>query len=123
MSVPPAPGDDSDDDDSDWSDDGDSDRSDDGRGDDPDGGDGSNGGDSSNGGDRTAGDRADDDGEPVNDPRGDGDDREWEISLEDLEDDGRPERPAIDPGSPSLENAAFVAVGVLLTLYVLFGGL
>lgn len=111
MSVPPAAGDDPDDDDSDWSDDG--------RGDEPDDGTGSNGGD------RVDGDRADDGGEPVSDRHGDGDgdDREWEVSLEDLEDDGRPARPAIDPGSPSLENAAFVAVGVLLTLYVLFGGL
>lgn len=55
-----------------------------------------------------------------------GDDREWAVSLEDLEGDDEDERPApepIEPGSPSVEGIAFVLLGVALTLVVLFGGL
>jgi hypothetical protein len=51
------------------------------------------------------------------------DDREWEVSLEDLERERRPAEAPIEPGSPSVENAAFVAVGVLLTLVLFLGGL
>lgn len=50
------------------------------------------------------------------------DGQEWQVSLEDLEDDDQPAESPIQPGSPSLENTAFVVLGVLLTLYVLFGG-
>ena len=57
-------------------------------------------------------------------PAGDPDDeQEWQVTLEDLEDDDQPEQSAIEPGSPSVENTLFVVLGVLLTLYVLFGGL
>lgn len=64
------------------------------------------------------------------DVRNDGDDDEsgdWRFSLRDLEEaeaaEQRPQQPPIEPGSPSAENAAFVLVGVVLTLWVLFGGL
>lgn len=60
---------------------------------------------------------------PMSAPHDDGDDdREWAISLSDLEGDDEPVLEPIEPGSPTLENAVFVVFGVLLTLYVLFGG-
>lgn len=67
-----------------------------------------------------AGDPDDDSGPANADPD---DEREWQVTLEDLEDDDQPEQSAIEPGSPSVENTVFVVLGVLLTLYVLFGGL
>lgn len=56
----------------------------------------------------------------------DGDDREWAVTLEDLEGDdgdGRPAPEPIEPESPSAESVAFVLLGVALTMVVLFGGL
>lgn len=58
-------------------------------------------------------------------PEDDDDEREWQVTLEDLEGDDpslRPQEPPIEPGSPNVENVAFVVLGVVLTLYVLFGG-
>lgn len=50
------------------------------------------------------------------------DDSEWRFSLDDVgEDNGAAEpveRPPMEPGSPSLENALFVLIGVLGTLLV-----
>lgn len=57
----------------------------------------------------------------------DAEDGDWRFSLRDIEEaeaaEQRPQRPPIEPGSPSVENAAFVLLGVVLTLWVLFGGL
>lgn len=51
------------------------------------------------------------------------DDGEWAISLDDLEggDEDAYEPEPIEPGDPSLEGAAFVLLGVALTLVVLLG--
>ncbi|WP_049980648.1 DUF7312 domain-containing protein [Halolamina rubra] len=52
-------------------------------------------------------------------------DDEWAVSLADLEEgeSDRPELEPIEPGSPTVEGVAFVALGVALTLVVLLGGL
>jgi len=54
-----------------------------------------------------------------------GDDEEWAVSLADLEEDEEPryEPEPIEPGSPTVEGAAFVVLGAALTLVVLFAGL
>ena len=50
-------------------------------------------------------------------------DEEWAVSLADLEggDEETYEPEPIEPGDPSLEGAAFVLLGVALTLVVLLG--
>ncbi len=50
-------------------------------------------------------------------------DGEWEFGLDDVTEGGqkRPPAPPIEPGSPSLEGAVFLLLGVGLTLYVLVG--
>lgn len=63
---------------------------------------------------------------PAEDGDGDGDDEgEWRFSLSDLEEaesEGPVQQP-IEPGSPELENVAFVLLGVVLALAVLFAGI
>ena len=52
------------------------------------------------------------------------DDDEWQFSLDDVGEDAEGsddfERDPLDPESISLENAAFVLLGVLLALGILF---
>ncbi|MFB6069754.1 MAG: hypothetical protein ABEJ76_01915 [Halanaeroarchaeum sp.] len=46
---------------------------------------------------------------------------DWKYDLEDVGPDGVVERsgePPIEPGSPSLENVAFVVLGAAVALYV-----
>jgi len=52
-------------------------------------------------------------------PTDDGDDN-WEYALDDVGPEADPEREPLEPGSPSLENAAFVALGVAITLLLLW---
>jgi len=54
-------------------------------------------------------------------PTDDGDEN-WEYALDDVgpEADPDPEPEPLEPGSPSLENAAFVALGVAITLLLLW---
>ena len=51
-------------------------------------------------------------------PTDDGDD--WEYALDDVGPEADPEQEPLEPGSPSLENAAFVALGVVITLLLLW---
>lgn len=47
------------------------------------------------------------------------DDREWHFALDEVGEDAEPQgRPEPEPGSPSLENAAFVVLGIVATLGV-----
>jgi hypothetical protein len=43
---------------------------------------------------------------------------DWEFELEDLEEDEAEPRPALEPGTPTLENAAFVVLGVVVAVTV-----
>lgn len=58
----------------------------------------------------------------------DGDERQWRFAVDDVgpdgitEDSGTPESEPIEPGSIDLENAAFVALGVAITVGVLLFG-
>jgi hypothetical protein len=47
---------------------------------------------------------------------------EWRFGLDDVDENGivEPQREAIEPGSPSVENTVFVVLGVALTLAVLY---
>jgi hypothetical protein len=50
------------------------------------------------------------------------DDEPWRFALDEVgpEAEEQEVRPPIEPGSPSLENALFVLLGVLLTVALLF---
>jgi hypothetical protein len=56
------------------------------------------------------------------------DDRQWRFAVDDVgpdgitEDSGTPEDEPIEPGAIDLENAAFVALGVAITVGVLLFG-
>jgi hypothetical protein len=49
--------------------------------------------------------------------------REWRFALDEVGEDAEPVHPPLEPESPSLENALFVAAGVLGTVLLLLGGL
>ena len=49
----------------------------------------------------------------------DSDDREWQFGVEEVGEDAEPTREPIEPGSPSVENVAFVLLGVLLAIAIL----
>jgi hypothetical protein len=57
-----------------------------------------------------------------------GDERQWRFAVDDVgpdgitEDSGTPETEPIEPGSIDVENAAFVALGVAITVGVLLFG-
>jgi len=47
---------------------------------------------------------------------------DWEFTLEDLEENGEDDgRDPVEPGAPRLENALFVALGVLLAVGTVVG--
>lgn len=64
----------------------------------------------------------------IRDAETEGDEREWRFAVEDVgpdgvtEDTATPETEPIEPGSIELEHAAFVVLGVALTVGVLLFG-
>lgn len=56
------------------------------------------------------------------DSPGDDDEREWRFSVEDVGPDGiiEQERDPIEPGSPKIEHAVFVLLGIVVALALLF---
>ncbi|WP_101295717.1 DUF7312 domain-containing protein [Halegenticoccus soli] len=73
---------------------------------------------------RDAGDRSGD--RPPQDAEGENADRdaddegeEWRFGLDEVGEDAAEARPPLEPGSPSLENALFVLLGAVGTLFVL----
>lgn len=57
------------------------------------------------------------------DESGNGDGREWQFSLEDIDElQETPDR-EVQPGSPRLEHALFVVLGALATLFAIFRAL
>ncbi|WP_121822793.1 DUF7312 domain-containing protein [Halostella salina] len=66
---------------------------------------------------------ADDDpgpGDPASESPDDAEAEEWKFELDEVDDEGIvDEREAIEPGTPSLENAAFVVLGALVTVGII----
>jgi hypothetical protein len=59
-------------------------------------------------------------------PEADPEESEWRFSVDDVGPEAEPEPPEPDPIEPesiSLEHAAFVGLGILLTLGIIFTGL
>ncbi|WP_129114844.1 DUF7312 domain-containing protein [Halegenticoccus tardaugens] len=45
---------------------------------------------------------------------------DWRFSVDEVGEDGKADEQTLEPGSPSIENAFFVLLGVFGTLFVLF---
>jgi hypothetical protein len=57
---------------------------------------------------------------PEEDREDEAEESQWRFTLEEVGEDAAPSPDPIEPGSPSLENAAFVLLGVVLSVAIFY---